>query len=412
MNAKVNVAAETKKYKEFKAKNLKLDMSRGKPEKAQLDLSNGLFDTLSSQSKFTYAVDYRNYGIVDGIPEAKLMFSALAGVGVEEIMVLGNASLNIMYDTLQRAMQFGVLGHTPFNKQEKIKWLCPVPGYDRHFAITELFGIEMINVPMQADGPDMNVVELLVKDESVKGIWCVPKYSNPQGVVYSDEVVTRFAKLQPAAKDFRIYWDNAYAIHRVFEDVPILNLLDEAEKYENEDMVYMFGSTSKVTQAGAGVSYICASEANISALRKLLSIQTIGPDKINQLAHCVFFDFNAENIIKHMDKHAKILKPKFEKVLQILAEELTDIAQWLKPNGGYFVSVELPEGTAKRTVELAKEAGVVFTEAGATYPYKNDPKDSNVRIAPSFPPIAELETAMRVFCCCAKIAYAEKYEGK
>lgn len=400
------------RYEKYKAMGLKLDMSRGKPSKAQLDLSNGLFDTLTSKSDFTGSQDYRNYGILDGIPEAKKLFAELSGVKESEIMVLGNASLSIMYDTLQRAMQFGVCGNKPFNEQGKIKWLCPVPGYDRHFAITELFGIEMINVPMTESGPDMDMIEKLVSaDEQIKGIWCVPKYSNPQGIVYSDETVRRFAALKPKAADFRIYWDNAYMVHYVTEDVKLLNLLNTAKEYGNEDMVYMFGSTSKITFAGGGVGFMAASENNLASLRKLMGIQTIGYDKLNQLAHVRFFK-NAQGILDHMDKHAALMRPKFEKVLEILSAEMDGFASWNEPKGGFFVSVDLPEGTAKRTVFLAKEAGVVFTGAGATYPYKKDPSDSNVRIAPSMPPVEELAIAMEVFCCAAKLAYFEKATGR
>lgn len=400
-----------KEYEKIKAMGLRLDMSRGKPSKAQLDLSNGLFDVLNSRSDVTGSFDYRNYGALDGIPEAKKLFAELAEVGENEISVLGNSSLNIMYDTLQRAMQFGVLGGEPFNKQGKLKWLCPVPGYDRHFAITELFGFEMINIPTYADGPDMDLIEEYVKDPSVKGIWCVPKYSNPEGIVYSDEVVRRFAKLQPAAKDFRIYWDNAYMVHYVSEEVTLLNLYNTAKEYGNEDIVYAFGSTSKITFAGAGVAFMIASENNLKSLNKLMGLQTIGPNKINQLAHVLFFK-NKEGVMAQMAKHAELMKPKFEAVLSTLKIHLTGIARWIEPKGGYFVSVDLAKGTAKRTVELAKEMGVVFTAAGATYPYKKDPDDSNVRIAPSLPPVEDLKTAMIVFCVAAKLAYCEKYLAK
>lgn len=403
------LTTERARLEEFKKINLKLDMSRGKPSKTQLDLSNGLFDCINSKTNTTGTLDYRNYGLLDGIPEAKKLFSTLCEVEEKEIMILGNSSLNIMYDNLQRAMQFGVNGNQPFNKQGKIKWLCPVPGYDRHFAITELFGIEMINIPMTKDGPDMDMIEELVtSDETIKGIWCVPKYSNPQGLVYNDETVKRFAKLLPKAKDFRIYWDNAYMVHAFKEDMELLNLLNEAKKYNNEDIVYMFGSTSKITFAGGGISYFIASENNVEYIRKLMSLQTIGSDKINQLAHVLYFQ-NAENVKLHMKKHADLMRPKFDVVLLSLKNELTDFATWIEPKGGYFVSVELNEGTAKRTVELAKEAGVIFTGAGATFPYKKDPNDSNLRIAPSFPPIDELKPAMDVFCCAAKIAYCEKH---
>ncbi len=405
-NAASILEEERVKYEKFRAMNLKLNMSRGKPSTEQLDLSNGLMDCLSSKSSFIGSQDYRNYGLLDGIPETKKLFADLCGVAENEIAIMGNSSLNIMYDTLQRGMQFGVLDNPPMNEQGKKKWLCPAPGYDRHFAITELFGFELIPVPMTEKGPDMDVVENHVKDETVKGIWCVPKYSNPQGIVYSDETIERFAALRPAAKDFRIYWDNAYAFHYFEKDVPIKNLLQEAKKYNNEDIVYMFGSTSKITYAGAGISYIMADEKNLKSLMQYAGKQTIGFDKINQYAHYLFFK-TPDGVRAHMQKHAAILKPKFEKVLEILDRDGKGLLHWEKPLGGYFISCDLPKGTAKRTVELCKEAGVIFTGAGATYPYKKDPNDSNIRIAPSLPPINELETAMELFCCCAKIAWAE-----
>ena len=400
---------ELARYEEFKAMDLKLDMSRGKPSKEQLDLSMGIFDVLNSSSSLKGKQDYRNYGINDGIPEIKAIFTELLGITDDEIIVSGNASLVLMYDTIQRAMQFGVLGGEPWNKQGKIKWLCPVPGYDRHFAVTELFGIEMINVPMNDEGPDMDMVEELVKDPSVKGIWCVPKYSNPMGIIYSDEVVRRFAALKPAAEDFRIMWDNAYMVHALYGQDKMLDIFAEAKKYGNEDIVYMFGSTSKISFAGAGIAFIAGSKRNMDSLRKLINIQSIGPDKVSQYAHALFFK-NADGIYAQMEKHAEILRPKFDAVLAILDEELGDtgIAKWNKPRGGYFVSCFLKKGTAKRTVQLAKEAGVTFTGAGATYPYKNDPDDSNLRIAPTLPPIDELRTAMKIFCCAAKIAALEK----
>lgn len=398
---------ELEKYDSFKEMNLNLDMSRGKPCKEQLDLSNGIFDIFSSKTVDFGKPDYRNYGLLDGIPEAKQFFADVCEVNTDEIMVLGNASLNIMYDNIQRAMQFGVLDSQPMNKQKNIKWLCPAPGYDRHFAATEIFGFEMITIPMNDDGPDMDMIEELVKDDLVKGIWCVPKYSNPQGIVYSDETVRRFAKLKPKAKDFRIYWDNAYMIHHLGEDTPLLNLYNEAKKVGNEDIVYSFGSTSKITFAGAGVSFIVTSKKNIDSLKKPMSKQSIGPDKLNQLAHVRFFK-NKEGLMEHMEKHAQILKPKFEMVDKILSEELSEYANWINPTGGYFISCDLHEGTAQRTVELAGKAGVKFTPAGATYPYGKDAKDSNIRIAPTLPPISELEIAMKVFACSAKIAYLEK----
>ena len=401
------LAEERKKYEEYKELKLSLDMSRGKPNGKQLDLSKGLFDSLNSESNLVASMDYRNYGCLDGIPEAKELFAELCGVKTTEIMVLGNSSLNIMYDNLQRSMQFGLGGNLPFNKQEKLKWICPVPGYDRHFAITELFGFEMINVPIGENGPDMDIIEELVKDEAVKGIWCIPKFSNPQGIVFSDDTVRRFAQLKPAAKDFRIYWDNAYAVHYIDEDVQMLNLLNVAKEYDNDDIVYMFGSTSKITFPGAGVAYVCANEKNLAEMKKYMTLQTIGPNKLNQIAHVRFFG-SVEKIHEHMAKHAKLLKPKFDTVVSILTEELDNLCSLFVPHGGYFISCDLPNGTAKRAVELAKNVGVVMTPAGATYPYKKDPNDSNVRVAPTFPSIEELRMAMKVFCCCVKIAWAEK----
>lgn len=403
---------EAKKHKAFCGMNLSLNMARGKPAPEQLDISNGLLDELDSSIKFT-GDDYRNYGILDGIPEMKTLFCDFLNVEKDEIIVNENASLILMYDSLQRAMQFGVLGEKPWNQQGRIKWLCPVPGYDRHFAITELFGIEMINIPMDENGPDMNMVEELVKDPQVKGIWCVPKYSNPSGVVYSDEVVDRFAKLKPAAKDFRIFWDNAYMVHWLYEDDNLLDILAQAKKYGNENIVYIFGSTSKITFAGAGVAFMVASKENIKSLKSLMSIQSIGPNKLVQLAHFKFLQ-DKDNIQKIMEKHADILRPKFERVLEVLNEELgnSGIATWLNPRGGYFVACNLYPGTAKRTVELSKIAGVIFTDSGATYPYKKDPEDSSLRIAPSFPSYKDLGIAMQVFCNSAKLAYLEKELGQ
>lgn len=405
---------EQNRYSEFKAMNLKLDMSRGKPCKEQLDLSMDMLDGINSKSNFMRKIDYRNYGISDGIPEIKSLFSELLnGISNEEIIVAYNASLNLMYDSIQRAMQFGVLGGEPWNKQGKLKWICPVPGYDRHFAITELFGFEMINVPIGDDGPDMDMIEELVKDPTVKGVWCVPKYSNPMGIIYSDEVVRRFANLKPASKDFRIIWDNAYMVHALYGQDKMADIYQEAKKAGNEDIVYVFGSTSKISFAGAGVAFMAGSKANMDEQRKYMGMQTIGPDKISQYMHATYFQ-SANDIYAHMEKHANILRPKFEEVLKIMDEELsgTGIAKWNKPRGGYFISCFLENGTAKRTVQLAKEAGVVFTGAGATYPYKKDPNDSNLRIAPTLPPMSELKTAMHIFCCCAKIAYLEKVVQK
>lgn len=390
-------------------KGLKLDMSRGKPSKEQLDLSDGLYKELDPRLGYVGKQDYRNYGINDGIPEIKKLFAELAGVGENEIIVAYNASLNLMYDSVQRAMQFGVSGCEPWNKQGKIKWICPVPGYDRHFAVTEMFGIEMINVDIKDDGPDMDKVEELIKDPAVKGMWNVPKYSNPTGVVYSDEVVERLAKMKPAAPDFRLMWDNAYMVHALYAQREQANILALAKKYGNEDMIYGFGSTSKITYAGAGVAFMYSSEKNIAEIKKQMNIQSIGPDKMVQLAHYRFLK-NVDGVYALMEKHAAIMRPKFEAVVKILEEELGDtgIAKWTKPEGGYFISVDLAPGTAKKTVALAKEMGVVFTGAGATYPYKKDPNDSNLRIAPSLPPIEELVEATHIFAVAAKIAYLSK----
>lgn len=398
-------------YAELKNKNLKLDMSRGKPSSEQLDICLGLLDEINSKTEWC-GVDYRNYGINDGIKEVKQLFCELLEITPEELIVSGNASLILMYDTLQRAMQFGVLGEKPWNKVESVKWLCPVPGYDRHFAITQLFGIEMINIPMDEKGPDMNLIEKLVQDECVKGIWCVPKYSNPGGIIYSEEVVRRFARLKPAAKDFRVFWDNAYMVHGLYGQEEMLDVFNEAKKYGNEDNFYIFGSTSKVTFAGAGIAFMYGSAKNMNALRKLIGIQTIGPDKIAQLAHAKFLK-TKEGVLNIMEKHADILRPKFEKVLDILESSLkpAGIATWTKPTGGYFISVNVAKGTAKETVRLAKELGVIFTGAGATFPYGLDPNDENIRIAPSLPPLKELMDATSVFCTCAKLAYLEKKVG-
>lgn len=401
-------------YRDFQGKGLKLDMSRGKPSAAQLDLSMGMMDVLDSFTdlKCEAGIDCRNYGVMDGIPEAKRLLGELIEVPAENIIIYGNSSLNVMFDVVSHAYTHGVMGMTPWCKLDKVKFLCPVPGYDRHFSITEYFGIEMVNVPMTPEGPDMDMVEELVsRDEAVKGIWCVPKYSNPQGYTYSDETVRRFAALQPAAKDFRIFWDNAYNVHHLYgepQDV-ILELLSECEKAGNPDMVYKFSSTSKISFPGSGVAAISASKANLDDLRTQLTVQTIGHDKLNQLRHVRYFK-NIEGIEKQMEKHAEIMRPKFEAVLDILDKELGDlgIGTWTKPHGGYFISFDAMEGCAKAIVAKAKEAGVVMTGAGATYPYKKDPHDSNIRIAPSFPPIGELIEATKLFVLCVKLVSVEK----
>ena len=401
-------------YEEAKRKGLSLDMSRGKPSVAQLQIGMGLMNALDSESdmKTEGGFDTRNYGMMDGIHEAKKLMADMMQVSPEKVIVCGNASLPIMYDTVSRSMTHGVLGSTPWCKLESVKFLCPAPGYDRHFAITQHFGIEMITVPMGPEGPDMDMVEKLVsEDASVKGIWCVPKYSNPQGYTYSDETVKRFAALKPAAEDFRIFWDNAYAVHDLYEEKSdnLLDLLGECEKAGNPDMVYEFASTSKVSFAGAGIAAVAASEANLDFMRKSMTIQTIGYDKVNQLRHVRYFrDF--QGIKTQMKKHAEILRPKFEAVNRVLEQELggLGIGQWTKPNGGYFISFDAMEGCAKAIVAKCKEAGVVLTGAGATFPYGKDPKDSNIRIAPSFPTPEEMAQATDLFVLCVKLVSVEK----
>lgn len=404
-------------YEGYKAKGLSLNMARGKPSAEQLDLTEGLLTAVSTNAD-CYSedgTDCRNYGIVDGIAEAKKLFAPMLGVSEKEIMVLGNSSLTIMYDNIAKFMVFGTgNGAEPWSVQardKKLKWLCPVPGYDRHFLITEKFGFEMINIPTDENGPDMDMIERLVaEDDSIKGIWCVPMYANPTGVTYSDETVRRFAQMKTAAKDFRIFWDNAYCIHHL-NDTPdkLLNLLDEAKKAGNEDRVLMYGSTSKVTYPGAGVAVFGASESNIAYIRSLMTVQSIGPDKINQLRHVKFFkDF--DGITEHMKKHAALIEPRFRAVLDELDKEIAPlgIASWTKPNGGYFISFDAMKGCAKRICQLCKEAGVILTGAGATFPCGNDPDDSNIRIAPTYPPIEELELAARIFALSVKIAACEK----
>lgn len=404
----------SKEFEAIKEKGLKLDMSRGKPSQAQLDLSMGMMDVLSSESNLfcSEGVDCRNYGVIDGIKEAKQLFADMMEVPKDNIIIFGNSSLNVMYDTVARAMTHGILGSTPWAKLDKVKFLCPVPGYDRHFAITEFFGIEMIPVPMTMDGPDMDIVEQYVEhDPAVKGIWCVPKYSNPQGITYSDETVHRFARLNPAAEDFRIFWDNAYGIHHLYEDKQdyLVEIFMECKKEGHPDMVYKFGSTSKISFPGSGIAAIAGSDANMAEIRKMMSVQTIGHDKVNQLRHVKYFK-NIHGMVMHMKKHAEILRPKFETVLNCLEEELggLEIGTWIKPRGGYFISFDSMEGCAKAIVAKAKEAGLVMTPAGATFPYGKDPKDSNIRIAPSFPTPEELEVATKVFVLSVKLVSVEK----
>lgn len=404
-NEKQQLEALLSEYEEYKAMGLNLNMSRGKPCNDQLNLSMKMMDVLSSTVDLNCedGIDCRNYGVLGGIEECKRLLGDIIEVPAKNIIIYGNSSLNVMYDCISRSMTHGVLGSTPWAKLDKVKWLCPVPGYDRHFAITEYFGIEMINVPMNADGPDMGVVEELIKDEAVKGIWCVPKYSNPDGTTYSDETVRRFARLKPAAKDFRIYWDNAYSVHHLYEDKQdfLLEILSECEKAGNPDLVYKFTSTSKITFPGSGIAALAASETNVKAIKKQLGVQTIGYDKVNQLRHVRFFkDLNG--VKRQMALHAEILRPKFELVDKILTKNLKEIARWTKPNGGYFISLEV-EGCAKQVVERCKNCGVILTDAGSAFPYHNDPLNSNIRIAPSYPSLAELKTATEVLCLSVKI---------
>ena len=403
-----------KEYAEAKAKGLALDMSRGKPSAKQLDVSLGLLDTINSSSdlKTLDGTDCRNYGVLDGIPEAKKLMADMMGTTPDHVIVYGNASLNIMFDQISRAYTHGILGNTPWCKLDKVKFLCPVPGYDRHFAITERFGIEMINIPMSESGPDMGMVEEYVSnDASVKGIWCVPKYSNPQGYTYSEETVKRMAALKPAAEDFRIIWDNAYVIHDLYDDNKdeIADIISECEKAGNPDMVFEFASTSKVSFPGSGIAALATSANNIADIKKQLTIQTIGHDKLNQLRHVRFFkDING--LKEHMRKHAEFMRPKFEAVESVLEEELggLGIGSWTEPKGGYFISFEAMDGCAKAIVAKCKEAGVKLTGAGATFPYGKDPKDSNIRIAPSFPTPDEMKQAADLFVLCVKLVSVEK----
>lgn len=404
------------KYEEIKAKGLKLDMSRGKPSKAQLDISEGLLGIIekSEDALAEDGLDCRNYGIMTGIPEARRLLADMSEVPERNILIYGNSSLNVMFDAVSRSYTHGVMGHTPWCKLDKVKFLCPVPGYDRHFAITEYFGIEMINVPMTEDGPDMDMVEELVSsDPAIKGIWCVPKYSNPQGISYSNKTVRRFANLNPAAPDFRIYWDNAYSIHHLYDDPDrqdvILELLNECIKAGKPDMVLKFISTSKVSFPGSGIAALACSEANLQDALRHMQYQIISHDKLNQLRHVKYFK-NLDGMKQHMKKHAAILRPKFEAVLNILEKELKglEIGSWTAPKGGYFISFDAMEGCAKEIVAKAKAAGVIMTGAGATFPYGKDPKDSNIRIAPSFPTPEELQQAAKIFVLSVKLVSVEK----
>ena len=408
----VKLKAEYKKYQEME---LSLNMARGKPCREQLDLSMGMMDALNSEADLSCedGTDCRNYGVLTGIREAKVLIGAMMENKPENIIIYGNSSLNVMYDTVSRAYTHGIMGNTPWCKLDKVKFLCPVPGYDRHFAITEYFGIEMIPVAMTPTGPDMDEVERLVAtDEAIKGIWCVPKYSNPLGYSYSDDTVRRFARLRPAARDFRIFWDNAYGIHHLYDDDQdyLIEILEECKKAGSPDMVYKFSSTSKITFPGSGIAAIATSLNNLEEIKAQLTYQTIGHDKVNQLRHVRFFG-DIKGIKEHMKKHAAIIRPKFEAVIDALENNLAPvgIGSWTKPKGGYFISFDAPEGCAKAIVDRAKKAGVTMTGAGATWPYGKDPHDSNIRIAPTFPCLSDLKLAMEIFTTSVKLVSAEKF---
>jgi len=411
MQEKEALKAQYKKYQDM---GLNLNMARGKPCREQLDLSMGMMDTLNSDADLSCedGTDCRNYGVLDGIHEAKVLIGAMMENKPENIIIYGNSSLNVMYDTVSRAYTHGIMGNTPWCKLDKVKFLCPVPGYDRHFAITEYFGIEMIPVQMTPTGPDMDEVERLVKDdESIKGIWCVPKYSNPQGYSYSDETVRRFARLRPAARDFRIFWDNAYGVHHLYDGSQdyLIEILEECKKAGSPDLVYKFSSTSKITFPGSGIAAIATSLNNLEEIKAQLNYQTIGHDKVNQLRHVRFFG-DLAGIKAHMKKHAAIIRPKFEAVLETLERDLepVGIGSWTNPKGGYFISFDAPDGCAKAIVDKAKKAGVTMTKAGATYPYGKDPHDSNIRIAPTFPSLNDLKLAMDIFTVCVRLVAIDK----
>ncbi len=406
----------TAAFEAAKAKNLKLDMSRGKPGKAQLDLVSDILTVLSTpEDCVADGMDVRNYGELAGVPACRALFAEILGCKPSEVFAGGNASLNLMYDVISKAFTHGLLhSERPWCKEDVVKFLCPSPGYDRHFKVTESFGMELITIPMTEEGPDMDAVEAAVRDPAVKGIWCVPKYSNPQGITYSDAVIDRLAALKPAAPDFTIMWDNAYCIHEFDgEFVPFRDILTVCREAGNPDMVFEFASTSKVTLPGAGVAVFATSEANMAYTQKLLTVQVISYDKVNQLRHVRYLKDKAHTL-ELMKKHAAIMKPKFDAVVDMLDREIAPlgIGSWCRPKGGYFVSYDAMPGTAKRALALCKEAGVVMTGAGATYPYGKDPQDSNIRIAPSLPPVAELEAAMEVFCVCVRMAALEKLMGK
>ena len=411
----MNETLETllKEYKKYQDLHLNINMSRGQPSKEQLDLTLPMMDVLNSKANLHSedGTDCRNYGVLAGIPECKKLMADILEVDPKNVIIRGNSSLSVMFDCIARSMIHGVLGSTPWAKLDQpIKWLCPVPGYDRHFSITEYFGIQMINVPMKEDGPDMDVVEEFIKDPYVKGIWCVPKYSNPGGTTYSDGVVKRFANLKPAAKDFRIYWDAAYSVHYLYDDQDsLLEILAECKKAGNPDLVYKFASTSKISFPGSGIAAIAASDANVQEILDHMKIKTIGFDKLNQLRHVRFFQ-NLEGVKEHMRKHANILRPKFELVEKILGEELSGIARWNKPRGGYFITLRV-NGCAEEVIRRCRECGVILTDAGCAFPYHKDPDNSVIRIAPSCPTLEELEKAARILCLSVKIEGILKERG-
>lgn len=411
---KEEIAVLKKEYKKYQDMDLRLDMSRGKPCREQLDLSMGMMDALNSEADLSCAdgTDCRNYGVLTGIEEAKVLIGDMMENNPDNIIIYGNSSLNVMYDTIARAYTHGIMGNTPWCKLDKVKFLCPVPGYDRHFGITEYFGIEMIPVPMSPVGPDMDMVEKLVaEDEAIKGIWCCPKYSNPQGYSYSDDTVRRFARLKPAANDFRIFWDNAYGIHHLYEDREdyLVEILAECKRVGNPDLVYKFASTSKISFPGSGIAALATSLNNMEDILKQLKHQTIGHDKVNQLRHVRFFG-DIHGMTEHMKKHAEIIRPKFEVVLNTLENRLggLGVGEWTNPNGGYFISFDALDGCAKEIVDKAKKAGVVMTNAGATWPYGKDPHDSNIRIAPTYPKIEDLKLAAELFTLCVRLVSANK----
>ena len=410
--AKEEYAKTLAEYEAIKAKGLKLNMARGKPSKQQLDLVSDILTVLSDPADCVDdGIDARNYGEMAGLPSARAYFADVLGCKPEQVFAGGSASLTLMYDTVAKAMTHGMLhSEKPWSQETGLKWLCPAPGYDRHFKITESFGFELITIPMTETGPDMDMVEEYIRDPKVKGIWTVPKYSNPDGVIYSDDTIRRLASMKPAAPDFLLMWDNAYGVHEFAGDyVPFPDILSLCEQYGNADMVFEFASTSKITLPGAGIACFACSSANMKYMQKLMGIQLISYDKVNQLRHVKYLK-NKAHTLELMKKHAAIMGPKFKLVVDVLDREIKPrgLATWHDPKGGYFVSVNVKPGCAKRTWELCKEAGVVMTDAGATFPYGKDPQDSNIRVAPSLPPLSELEEAMAVFCVCLRLAALEQ----